>query len=513
MKRSAAPRAARQKQHHPEDDTERLLAQAIASVKVSLTTDQRAALEYIVQRRSIFLTGAAGTGKSALLHVIVEYIQLSGRRVLRTAATGLAAYLIGGGTLHSATGIGIDANATAQECMQGLLKNPEWTDKQVFAHPITRNLRTASALVIDEISMIDAQTLQRVNAMIQLVRGNDAPFGNLQMIFVGDFFQLPPVTRDPSTLHFAFEAEAWKQCDPVFIELTTNHRQADDPEFLVALNQLRTGESLPAAIDTLRQCFVDADPGFEQCRATRIYPLRDTVNRVNAAVRESLPLPEYTYTATDTGTINDMRAVAELRLRVGMPVMCIANTGPLLNNLVNGLRGTVRAFEMPTADDADDNSSRKARQQQPLPVVEWEDGRQHVVTTFLFTRHNSAGERIGSRKQLPLLDASAITVHAAQGMTLSSVVVGVRDIFGPHMTYVALSRCRTRGGLTCVGELLPSAVRVSPVVREFYERERKRVRRPLPVRTVATLGSAEGQREKQRPTFLQQWLAPPAKQS
>lgn len=426
---------------------------------VTLNRQQRDALRFLHAGHNVFLTGAGGTGKSAVISFARTLLgEMHGEHtVFVTASTGIAAYHIKGTTVHRFAAIG-DATRTPQHYATEILKRgPEKWRTTLF-----KRIRGARALILDEVSMLSAETLDVLDETLRLVRGLPAvAFGGIQVLIVGDFYQLPPVSRPDRPAHFAFDARAWRDANLLTVELVENFRQQQDAEFLELLGNLRIGRNVGEVIAKLQTRSFPAPLPHAPAVAgappppTRLRPHKVDVDRENREGLYLLPGPSEVYTADDFGDIREeeVRAPKVLELRVGALVMATRNTKEDDGALVNGMRGVVTAFEGGTVR---------------YPVVEFEDDRTITVKPVRFEKHDSEGIVRSSRAQLPLLLAYASTIHAAQGQTLSSVEIAVKNLFGPHMAYVALSRARSLAGVRLVGALSPGTIFIAPEVRAFH---------------------------------------------
>ena len=295
--------------------------------------------------RSLFITGPAGVGKSFCVDRVVAALQARGTRVAVTASTGIAGVLIGGSTIHSWAGIALGEGSVNEVVAK------------VLASKMARNRwRQHDAVVLDEISMIDGGLLEKLDEVGRAVRGmgtrHPDPFGGIQMIFVGDFFQLPPVAKESARAIFAFESQSWRAANVQVVELTEVFRQAD-PAHVSLLHRVRTGQAdgeVAAAIERCRRP-LRTDDGV---LPTTLYPRRNDVRAENLHHFAKLPGAERMYTAVDTsgggggdawfGTLDrDLQAYQHLRLKLDAQVMLLTNVS-LRKGLCNGSRGVVVGF-------------------------------------------------------------------------------------------------------------------------------------------------------------------------
>jgi len=435
----------------------------------TLTDEQQAVLQYLLEGRNVFLTGGGGVGKSYLLSVIEAEFpglkrQASGiqklPRVQLCALTGCAALLLGqkAKTLHSWAGIGL-GKGTIQELVTKIRRN-----QKAMRHWLCTDL-----LVIDEISMMTAELLDKLNGIGKKLRSNQQPFGGMQVLLVGDFYQLPPVYKNGETTVFAFESAAWKEAIHVNIELTIIQRQKD-VEFQAILKEARMGALSKQSCDTIR-----AREGLDwkqnKILPTLLFPRRSEVDMINEANLRALSGRRYTYEARlaydgkmpdrfsekDEGFIKALQHfdanaayAIQLELMLGAQVMLIANLDPAVG-LVNGSRGVVVSFCSAT----------------DMPIIEFVNGSRRMIGTHSWPVEDY---EFVSRTQIPLRLAWAYTTHKAQGATLDTALIDVGSgNFEFGQAYVALARARSLEGLY-IYDFDPVAFKAHPNVKDFYQR-------------------------------------------
>ncbi|KAJ5812728.1 DNA helicase PIF1 ATP-dependent [Penicillium robsamsonii] len=467
---------------------------------VFLSDEQRAVLDAVVDRgKSMFFTGSAGTGKSVLMREIIAKLRNKYRkepdRIAVTASTGLAACNIGGVTLHSFAGIGL-GKEPVPELVKKIKKNQKARN---------RWLRT-KVLVVDEVSMVDGDLFDKLEEIARRIRNNGRPFGGIQLVVTGDFFQLPPVPDGSNReAKFAFAAASWTTCIQHTILLTNIFRQRD-PEFANMLNEMRLGKITPSTIEAFRRLSRPLDVK-DQIEATELFPTRAEVDGANSARMGRLSGEVMRFNAIDSGTIQDPQhrdrllsncmAPPMIQLKKGAQVMLIKN---MEDSLVNGSIGKVVAFmsedyfdsykenDKNFADDAtasDDERAHRARKR--LKPMGYKEGpasmaRKWPLVSFLqpdgSERHLLCqpetwkielpnGEVQAQRQQVPLILAWALSIHKAQGQTLQRVKVDLGRVFEKGQAYVALSRAVSQEGLQ-VTRFEPRKVMVHPKVVEFY---------------------------------------------
>ena len=385
---------------------------------------QGIALEVMLSGESVLLTGSAGAGKTFVLNQFIRIAKNEGKHVSVTATTGLAATHLGGTTIHSWSGIGI-----SDELQPGFI--------EFMAKGRREIIEKTNVLIIDEISMLHDYRLDMVDEVCRVVRKKDEPFGGIQLIMSGDFFQLPPINRGDSRAGgFVVNSRVWEELDPTICYLEEQYRQ-DDEELLDILNSMRSGELRRNHAEKLLSR-VGVESGEDELM-TELHTVNVDVDRLNDAKLALLEGDELFYTQTSTGGKNyieslqrSVLAPATLRLKKGALVMAIKNS--LDRKYVNGSLGIVIDFESGTE----------------YPVVEFKNGK--VVTMSPDTWELRDGDKKrASITQIPLRLAWAITVHKSQGMTLDAARIDLRKAFVEGMGYVALSRVKNLHSLYLLG--------------------------------------------------------------
>jgi ATP-dependent DNA helicase PIF1 len=406
---------------------------------------QAQALTVMMSGANVFLTGAPGAGKTYVLNQFVGRAMRAGKRVAVTASTGIAASHLGGTTIHSWSGLGILDQLSADD-----LKRIGGSAR------LAKRYNATDVLVIDEVSMLHSQRLDMINQVAKLLRNSEAPFGGLQVILVGDLFQLPPVSRGSREFDFAYLSAAWDELELRVCYLTEQHRQQDNDNLLAFLEAMRRDE-LNEDHAALIEERVRQTPD-EQTVVTRLYSHNVDVETINQQHLDALPGPSKSFQMSVKGGKAKLEQLAKgllvpetLELKVGAEVMFVANN--FGEGFVNGSRGQVIGF---AADGA--------------PIVELADGREITVEPHSWSL-NEDGRVRAEISQLPLRLAWAITIHKSQGMSLDAAEIDLSRAFTPGMGYVALSRVRGLAGLYLKG-INAMALNMHPQVHEFDARLR-----------------------------------------
>jgi ATP-dependent DNA helicase PIF1 len=388
--------------------------------------DQALALEIMGEGHNVLLTGPAGSGKTYVLNEFIRRAKAQGKYVAVTATTGLAATHLGGNTIHAWSGIGI-SDQLSPYFMDNLLKGRRDI------------IEATNILVIDEISMLHDYRLDMIDEVSRKVRRRDEPFGGIQVILCGDFFQLPPVNRTDSRQgSFVVNAEVWEDFDPVICYLQEQHRQ-DDNDFLEILNAMRSGDVRRRHAEMLLKR-VDADLGLETGQeATELHTVNIDVDRINDSRLKGIGGSEKSYQMITTGKeqyVESLKrsclALPVLTLKKGALVMAIKNSAE--KRYANGSLGTVVDFEKGS----------------DYPIIQLHSGRRITMEPETWELRDGIKKR-ASISQIPLRLAWAITVHKSQGMTLDAARIDLRRAFVEGMGYVALSRVRRLDNLSLVG--------------------------------------------------------------
>lgn len=412
------------------------------------------AREALAQRTPVVLvTGRAGTGKSHFVRALVDEDAGTPQAVL--APTGLAAMNIGGQTVHSFFGF-------PPRPLIGNLEKPSW----FFA----RTARALKRLIVDEVSMLRADTLDAMDQHLKVARKSQRPFGGVQILLVGDFYQLPPVVRgeDSQLLEdagyqtpYAFSAHALRDAPLTAVELTEVHRQTDR-DFIALLSAIRERRGVSDAIETLNaECLERSLPQ----RPVLLCATNAVADNYNFRGLQSLSGVSAKYAGGFEGEqpkymADRFPAPIELVLKKGARVIFTQNDPE--GRWVNGTLGTVAALEDTLVTVEKDDGKEVEVERAVWPQARWSwnasENRMEVKEEFKYV-------------QFPLAPAWALTIHKAQGMTLDAVEIDLgRGAFAPGQTYVALSRARSMEGLRLARPLTPRDVQVDPAIAEGLAR-------------------------------------------
>ena len=383
---------------------------------------QKQALKVLHSGRNAFITGAAGSGKTYLLRHFVKEAHKKDKKIAVTATTGLAASHLNGRTIHAWSGAGI-ASELSENLLRKLLRN----------RSLCNEIRSTDILIIDEISTLHSYRLDMIDRICRHIRAQSAPFGGLQVVLCGDFFQLAPIleSREPEVLiqqsRLAVGAAAWQALNLVICYLKTQYRQRAEDPLLEVLNALRNNQIESQHLDILNSRIL-AKPES----ATALYCHNQDTEGINQAKLQALPAQMSTFTARvqdlskkklSSQFFKNSLVAEKLQLKEGALVMFIKND--LQNKYINGTLGRVVGFTLSTG----------------YPVVKTKQGRT-IETELASWRVEQNEVALMEVKQIPLKLAWAITVHKSQGLTLESAFIDLSRAFEPGMGYVALSRVR-----------------------------------------------------------------------
>lgn len=436
---------------------------------MELSKEQEEAFNLYLDRKNIFITGPGGAGKSVLIRQIWNHASIYGKKIQVCALTGCAAVLLRckAKTIHSFSGIGLGTGAH-EIIISKIMKNPY--KKKAW--------RSVDILVVDEVSMMSKRIFELLDLIGKTVRRDNRPFGGIQMIFSGDFYQLPPITDNGEPPEFCFESDQWFETFNIsaHISLVKIFRQSDEV-YANILNQIREGRLKRSSINILQTCVGRTIPSELKIVPTKLYPIRGKVDQINASEMSKLTSTVMEY---QIKIVQDVPMTAEekrersqftkddvdkeliylqstllnadvLQIKAGSQVMCTVNlecaTGAAL---CNGSQGIVTGFSG-----------------SGLPIVHFTNGVEMIMDYHIWQSEKIPGIGIAS---IPLILAWALTIHKSQGATMDAAEIDVgSSIFECGQTYVALSRVKSLEGLYLTS-LDISKIKINRKVNEFYQR-------------------------------------------
>ena len=438
---------------------------------MELSKEQQIAFDKYIQGHNIFITGPGGTGKSALIKKIYQHSTTHFKKICVTALTGCAAVLLNckAKTLHSWAGIGL-GNGTIEQLTTKIKKNK-------FAKALWKE---TNILVVDEVSMLSLKLFNLLNEVGKIMRNNTKPFGGIQIIFSGDFYQLPPVgdKDDPDTQKFCFESDDWnfvfhRDCQ---IQLVKIFRQTDET-YSTILNQIREGKIKRKSNELLLQYVGRKYADNLVAEPTKLYPTKNKVEQINNSKMASLDTEEklfsmkyvkdlemtksdktirLEFTEKDIQVELDFLAgnlicEKEIKTKIGAQVMCIVNIQSDNGlDVCNGSQGIITDYCSITG----------------CPKVKYNNGVEMVMTRHVWVSDKIPGIGVS---QVPIILAWALTIHKSQGATLDTAEIDVGSgIFECGQTYVALSRVKSLNGLYLTSFDV-SKIRINKKVKIFYE--------------------------------------------
>ena len=395
----------------------------------NLSIQQQKIVESYLNGDNVFISGGAGTGKSYLLNYLKKNFSHLGLEI--TASTGIASINIGGSTIHSFAGIGL-ANHPIEQILANL--------KQTKFSKIRKRIIKTKTLAIDEISMISPELLEILDIVFREIRQSKKIFGGLQVLFFGDFLQLPPVNKFNEEISYCFNSKIWEDFNFKNFILTKAFRQSDK-DFIDILNNLRFG-----IVNLNDQKILDSRVNIadqnQSIKPTILTTHNDRVERINAKFMQNIANKEFEYKADFSGDLykidflkKNCLAYQVLKLKIGAQVMMIKNTHQK-EGVINGSLGIIRDF-----------SPKKN-----YPIVEFANNKILTISPEEWNLekfdHDTKTIKIeASISQIPLILAWAITIHKSQGLTLDKISCDLSNVFSPGQSYVAISRVKTLSGL------------------------------------------------------------------
>ena len=483
---------------------------ADADIDIScLSREQRQAYDKFVNGENVFVTGPGGTGKTKLVQHFLQYSQATDKKIQVCALTGCAAVLLGckALTIHSWSGIKL-ARGSKEQVISSVLKNRN----------AVRDWKEAKCLILDEVSMLSQKIFEILEEIGRRARRNTNAFGGLQVIFLGDFFQLPPIEteNDPGTEKFCFESPVWGRVFSLenHIQLTQIFRQKDI-NYINILMQVRKGYLDREYVEVLESCMNrEYDPSANNgCIPAKLFAIRSKVDFINKQMFAKIDEKEYTNEASektdcklmlDTGKaipadllykcslmtleqktyeienlLNNSACSKMFRFKKGAAVMCTVNLD-MDNQICNGAQGVITDIieegldpkadvrrTVALGDDAGDATSSCRRASCPIIVVKFSNGIIKNIAPYYWQSEEYPAVAVG---QYPLILAWALTIHKIQGATLKLAEIDIgSSIFEYGQTYVALSRIQSLEGLY-LSAFQPQKIRANPTVIQFYEK-------------------------------------------
>jgi energy-coupling factor transporter ATP-binding protein EcfA2 len=421
--------------------------------------------------KHVFLTGKAGTGKTTFLKHIASNAK---KNFAIVAPTGVAAINAGGVTMHSL--LQLPMGTFLPGTAPAFQSNTNVTDK----HSLFKNirfhgqklelLRELNLLIIDEISMVRADMLDAADLILRFARRNQLPFGGLQVLYIGDMFQLPPVVKEDEWQLlkqyyegiFFFQSEVFKKVEPVHIELKKIYRQTDNT-FINILNRVRNNELEEEDFDILNQRF-NANYQAQENEIT-LCTHNNKADAINQEKLKNIFNPKFQYNATTKGEINENSLPAEktLVLKIGAQVMFLKNDPDGV--FFNGKIGIVTQLN-------NEEIKVKFAGQTEEHLVKKHTWR-NIKYKLDKTSNKIKEEETGTFEQFPIKLAWAITIHKSQGLTFENVVIDAGQSFAAGQVYVALSRCTQLEGIKLISKITQDGVRTDPNIIEFSSKSTK----------------------------------------
>lgn len=417
-----------------------------------LSPQQKKVIDLYISGKNVFISGGAGTGKSFLLNFLKKNFLNHNLEI--TASTGISAVNIGGTTIHSWAGIGL-ANQPIEQIIENLFS--------AKFSKIRRRIIKTQTLAIDEISMISLELFEILDQVFKKVRQNSKAFGGIQILFFGDFLQLPPVKNSltPNYNNFCFESPVWKELNLQNIILEQVFRQSDN-KFIKLLNNLRIGK-IDNEDKLLLESRINIKDNNSAIRPTILTTHNAKVEIVNNKYLQKIPNPEQIFDAIYQGDHYKIEflkknclAYPKLKLKIGAQVMMIKNSLQK-EGIINGSLGIVKDF-----------SSKKS-----LPIVEFNNGKIFTISADewlleKFDAESKTSKIEASITQIPLIPAWAITIHKSQGLTLDKISCDLADSFTSGQSYVALSRAKNLDGVF-IESINFSKIKADPEAIKFYQ--------------------------------------------
>lgn len=412
---------------------------------LALNLEQQKALDWFKKGKNLFITGSGGCGKTVWIKNLIH--ESKGQIITYTSTTGISALHLGGKTIHSWSGIGLfDESKSFESYYESIIKKP-----------IKRTAwKNTHILVIDEISMMPPEMLDCLDYIGRKIRNRDSePFGGIQVILVGDFYQLPPINKENKPKVFAFDAKCWNTLVHHCIEFKHIYRQ-NDRDLTRILNRVRIGD-IDNIVDSYLSQFIN-NPNYDLSNYTHIYPTKVKVSLHNEKMLQNIkdePIKEYKYNVMFKNKYDpkwfifpkDTLIEEILRVKKGAFVMVNKNLD-FDAGIVNGTQGTIVGFNTVTND----------------PIVSFHNGK--TIMNIYKEQWDFDGYTI---QQYPLMLAYAITIHKSQGCSIERLAIDIgSNVFEEGQTYVALSRCVSKQHLNIM-TYNKNHILTNNRVKDFYK--------------------------------------------
>ncbi|MFZ2154101.1 MAG: AAA family ATPase [Candidatus Moraniibacteriota bacterium] len=402
---------------------------------------QEIAFKILCSGENVFLTGSAGTGKTFVINQYIQYLRERGIEPAIVAPTGIAASHIGGKTIHSFFSVGI------REYIDDYYLR--WMKRQTF---LDKRMKNMKVLIIDEISMVSPELFFSMDRILRAFKDEEKPFGGVQVVLSGDFFQLPPVAKTPRELKFVWQTQLWQDANLKICYLKEKFRQEENNQLINILDEIRSGEVSEESMEIFRTRY--KKKLANDFTITKLYTHNVDVNKINDGELDKLPGKAFVFEAETKGSKQNIEKIfksslvsQEVKLKVGATIIFIKNNYE--KDYINGTLGKIIGFQNKTN----------------FPIVEVFDGRKIVATPEEWLWEDDKGKIKAIVKQLPIKLAWALTIHKSQGMTLDAAEIDLSKTFEIGQGYVALSRIKSIEGLRLMG-LNDIALQVDRLVLE-----------------------------------------------
>ncbi|MFH1292214.1 MAG: helix-turn-helix domain-containing protein [bacterium] len=388
--------------------------------------EQKNAFEILKTGRNVFLTGSAGTGKTYLLNQYVQYLKNHGIAPAIVAPTGIAASHIGGMTIHSFFGIGIQENI-----------NEYMIDSLMQKKYVYKRMEKLKILIIDEISMVSPELFTSIDKILRAFKFSTKPFGGVQLVLSGDFFQLPPISKKNKKTKFAWQITSWDEANLKICYLKEKFRQSGGV-LIDILDEIRSNSVSENSMKVFRSCY--KKELLNDFKVTKLYTHNIDVDRINKANLEALLGEMKIYLSKNRGSKKNIERIfksslvkEKLSLKKDAVVIFIKNNYE--QGYINGTLGKIVGFSKITG----------------TPIVKVFSGREITTDYEDWNFENKKGDVVATVKQIPLRLAWALTIHKSQGMTLDAAEIDLSKTFEVGQGYVALSRIKSIDGLRLMG--------------------------------------------------------------